>query len=84
VTALSKNLPDQTAAARPRRRSARRRPQLRKTPETPLAASKISLKPGADAPPANTFAKIKRQSLHTHQSRQNPIPHRSVTQQNRR
>jgi hypothetical protein len=84
MTALSKNLPDQTAAARPRRRSSRRRPQRRKTPDTPLAASKISLKPDADPPPANAFAKTKPRSLHRHHTRQNPIPHRSVTQQNRR
>ncbi len=84
MTALSKNLPSQTAAARSSRRSTQPRPQPRKTRNTDLPASKISLKPAADAPPANAFAKTKPRSFDRHHTAQTPIPHNAVTQQNRR
>ena len=81
---ISKNLPDQTAAARPSRRSSRRRTKLPKTRDTHLPAGKTSFKPAADAPPDNPFAKTKWRSLHRHHTTQTPIPHSPVTQQNRR
>lgn len=84
MTAISKKLPDQTAAARPSRRSPRRRPELRKTRETRLPANIIALKIDADGPPANAFAKSKGRSLHRPETGQTTIPHRSVTQQDRR
>jgi hypothetical protein len=84
MTAPSRNLPDQTAAARSSRRSSRRRPQLRKTLNTALPASKISLKPDADRLPANPFAETKGRSLDRSQTAPTPIPHSFVTQQNRR
>ena len=87
MTAISKKLPDQTAAARPRQRSPRRRPELRKTRktrDTRLPASKISPEPAADGPAANAFAESKGRSLDRPEIGPTPIPHRSVTQQNRR
>jgi len=79
----SKNLPDQTAAARPRRRSPRPRPQPRKTRDPDLHIGKISLKPAALRPPANAFAKNKPRSIHRPETSQAPIPHSDLTQQNR-
>jgi hypothetical protein len=83
MTRTSKNLPDQTAAARSSRRSSRRRPDLRKTRDTALPAGKISLKPAAKAPPANAFAERKRRSRHRPDTAPTAIPHSAVTQQNR-
>jgi hypothetical protein len=83
MTATAKNLPDQTAAARPRRRSSQPRPELRKTRDTDLPANKISLKPRADPPPANAFAETKGRSLHRPDTGPTAIPHSSLTQQNR-
>jgi len=84
MTAPSKNLPDQTAKARSRRRSSQPPPQLRKTRDTGLPASRIPLKPAADAPPAKDFADTKCRSRDRHHTGQTPIPHSAVTQQNRR
>ena len=84
MTAISKKLPDQTAAARSSRRSSQPRPELHKTRDTGLPVSKISLKPGADGPPANPFAESKCRSLHRPDTGPTAIPHRAVTQQNRR
>jgi len=91
MTPISKNIPDQTAPARPSRRSSRRRKQLPKTRDTvlpardtDLPASKISFKPAAYAPPANAFPETNRRSIHRPDTRQTPIPHSAVTQQNRR
>jgi hypothetical protein len=84
MTSISKNIPDQTAPARPRRRSSRRRTELPKTRDTDLPAGKISFKTAADAPPANAFPESKRRSIHRPETCQTPIPHSAVTQQNRR
>jgi hypothetical protein len=84
MTPISKNFPDQTAAARSSRRSSRRPTELPKTPNTDPPASKISFKPRADATPDNPFAKTKWRSLDRHHTAQTPIPHSTVTQQNRR
>ena len=84
MTAISKKLPDQTAAARSSRRSSQPRPKLRKNHNTGLPASKTSLKPAAVGPPANTFAETKGRSLDRPETGQTPIPHSAATQQNRR
>jgi hypothetical protein len=84
MTPISRNLPDQTATARPSRRSSQSRPQLRKTRDTGLPAGKISLKPRPDRPPVNPFAETKWRSLDHPDSGPNAIPHRSVTEENRR
>ncbi len=84
MTAPSKNLPDQTAKARPGWRSPQSRPELRKTLDTDLPASKISLKPTTVAPPAKAFAETKWRSRDRPDTGPNPIPHSAVTEENRR
>jgi hypothetical protein len=84
MTRISKNFPDQTAAARPSHRSSRRRAERPKTRDTDLPASKTSFKPATDAPPDNSFAKTKGRSFVRRHTRQTPIHHSDVTQQYRR
>jgi len=84
MTPISKNFPDQTAAARPSRRSSQPRAERPKTRDTGLPASKISFKPPANPPPDNSFAKTKGRSFDRPHTGQTPIPHSTVTQQYRR
>jgi hypothetical protein len=84
MTPISNNFPDQTAAARPRRRSSQPRTNLPKTRDTDLPAGKISFKPPANASPDNSFAKTKARSFDRRHTAQTPIPHSTLTQQYRR
>jgi len=84
MTATSKNLLDQTAVARPRRRSSQPRPDRRKTPEINLVAGKLTLKTAANRPPPNPFAETKPTRHHRCHNAKPPISHSPVAQQNRR